>query len=145
MRTDSEALMREGVAAAKDAFADFLQEMQWDPSDVHKTFCHQVGRAHHKLLFATLGLDLRIDFSTLAFLGNTGSVALPMTAAMGIEKGHLHKNDHVALLGIGSGINVIMLGVDWQRSLVERRTAISGPHAHKAGIPAEGTLGKARA
>ena len=72
MRTDSEALMREGVAAAKDAFADFLQEMQWDPSDIHKTFCHQVGRAHHKLLFATLGLDLRIDFSTLAFLGNPG-------------------------------------------------------------------------
>ena len=145
MQTDSEALMREGVAAAKDAFADFLQEMQWDPSDIHKTFCHQVGRAHHKLLFATLGLDLRIDFSTLAFLGNTGSVALPMTAAMGIEKGHLHKNDRVALLGIGSGINVIMLGVDWQRNLAEKRTAISGPHAHKAGIPAEGTLGKARA
>jgi len=145
MQTDSEALMREGVAAAKDAFAEFLQEMQWDADDIHKTFCHQVGRAHHKLLFATLGLDLRIDFSTLAFLGNTGSVALPITAAMGIEKGHLRKNDRVALLGIGSGINVIMLGVDWQRSLVEKRTAISGPHTHKAGAPAEGALGKARA
>jgi 3-oxoacyl-[acyl-carrier-protein] synthase-3 len=135
MRTDSEALMREGVAAAKDAFADFLQEMQWDPSDIHKTFCHQVGRAHHKLLFAALGLDLRIDFSTLVFLGNTGSVALPMTAAMGIEKGHLHKNDRVALLGIGSGINVIMLGVDWQRSLVEKRTPHLGPHLYQAGVP----------
>ena len=116
MRTDSEALMREGVAAAKDAFADFLQEMHWDSSDIQKTFCHQVGRAHHKLLFAALGLDLCIDFSTLDFLGNTGSVALPMTVAMGIEKGHLHKDDRVALLGIGSGINVIMLGVDWQQN-----------------------------
>ena len=135
MRTDSEALMREGVAAAKDAFADFLQEMQWDPSDIHKTFCHQVGRAHHKLLFETLGLNLRIDFSTLAFLGNTGSVALPMTAAMGIEKGHLHKDDRVALLGIGSGINVIMLGVDWQRSLAEKRTPHVGPHLYQAGVP----------
>ena len=135
MQTDSEALMREGVAAAKEAFADFLQEMEWDASDIHKTFCHQVGRAHHKLLFAALGLDLRIDFSTLAFLGNTGSVALPMTAAMGIEKGHLHKNDRVALLGIGSGINVIMLGVDWQRSLVEKRTPHLGPHLYQAGVP----------
>jgi 3-oxoacyl-[acyl-carrier-protein] synthase-3 len=135
MRTDSEALMREGVAAAKDAFADFLQEMLWDASDIHKTFCHQVGRAHQKLLFETLGLDLCIDFSTLAFLGNTGSVALPMTAAMGIEKGHLHRNDRVALLGIGSGINVIMLGVDWQRSLVEKRTPHLGPHLYQAGAP----------
>jgi len=39
---------------------------------------------------------------------------------MGIEQGHVRRGDHVALLGIGSGINVVMLGVEWQRSLVLR-------------------------
>ena len=136
--------MREGVAAAQEAFADFLEEMEWAADDIHKTFCHQVGRAHQRLLFESLGLEPRIDYSTLEYLGNTGSVALPMTAAIGIENGHLRKDDHVALLGIGSGINVIMLGMEWQRSLVEKRTAISGPHTHKAGVPAVGELGKAR-
>ena len=34
---------------------------------------------------------------------------------MGIESGHLQPGDRVAMLGIGSGINVIMLGVEWQR------------------------------
>jgi 3-oxoacyl-[acyl-carrier-protein] synthase-3 len=114
MWTDSEALMREGVAAARETFGEFLREIGWATGDVQKTFCHQVGRAHQRLLLETLGLDPRIDYSTLEYLGNTGSVALPMTAAIGIERGHLQPDERVALLGIGSGINVIMLGVEWQ-------------------------------
>ena len=130
MSTDSESLMREGVAAAQAAFAAFLAELEWTTDQVHKTFCHQVGRAHHRLLFQSLGLEPQIDFATFAYLGNTGSAALPMTAALGIENGHLQKDDRVALLGIGSGINVIMLGLDWQRSLVEKPPPVSGPHLH---------------
>jgi 3-oxoacyl-[acyl-carrier-protein] synthase-3 len=34
---------------------------------------------------------------------------------LGIEQGHLKPGDRVALLGIGSGINVLMLAVHWQR------------------------------
>lgn len=117
MATDSEALMREGIAAAQGTFAGFLAETAWSVSDIRKTFCHQVGRAHHRLLFEALGLDQQMDYATFEYLGNTGAVALPMTAAIGIENGHLQPNDRVAMLGIGSGINVIMLGVEWQRSL----------------------------
>jgi acyl-CoA:acyl-CoA alkyltransferase len=113
MATDSEALMREGVAAAKLAFAAFLEELRWQPSDIHKTFCHQVGRAHHKLVFESLGLDQRIDFATFEQLGNTGAAALPTAASIGIEQGHVQPGDHVALLGIGSGINVMILAVEW--------------------------------
>jgi 3-oxoacyl-[acyl-carrier-protein] synthase-3 len=116
MQTDSETLMREGVAAAQSTFTAFLAELGWKATDIQKTFCHQVGRAHHKLLFDSLGLDLRIDYSTFHFLGNTGAVALPTAAALGIEHGHLQPGDRVALLGIGSGINVIMLGIDWQKA-----------------------------
>ena len=102
------------MAAARDAFADFLAETKWTAADIQKTFCHQVGRAHQWLLFEALGLQPAIDYSTFEQLGNTGSVALPITAAMGIENNHLRKDDRVALLGIGSGINVIMLGVEWR-------------------------------
>jgi 3-oxoacyl-[acyl-carrier-protein] synthase-3 len=117
MWTDSEALMRQGVAAAQETFAAFLDEMQWTRDDIQKAFCHQVGRAHQKLLLESLGLDPRIDYTTMEYLGNTGSVALPMTASIGIENGRLEKGDRVAMLGIGSGINVVMLGVEWQRSI----------------------------
>jgi 3-oxoacyl-[acyl-carrier-protein] synthase-3 len=117
MQTDSEALMREGIAAAQVAFADFLATLQWRPETIQKTFCHQVGRAHHRLLFEALGLDPTLDYATFEYLGNTGSTALPMTTAIGIENGRLQTGDHVALLGIGSGINVIMLGIEWQKAL----------------------------
>jgi acyl-CoA:acyl-CoA alkyltransferase len=41
---------------------------------------------------------------------------LPTAASLGIESGHVLAGDRVAMLGIGSGINVMMLGMEWQRS-----------------------------
>jgi 3-oxoacyl-[acyl-carrier-protein] synthase-3 len=118
MQTDPERLLQEGVAAAKKCFGGFLSCLGWSRGDIDKTICHQVGRAHRKALFAALELDESRDFSTLEFLGNTGSAALPVTAALAAQQGRLLRNDRVALLGIGSGINVIMLGVQWNQSLV---------------------------
>jgi 3-oxoacyl-[acyl-carrier-protein] synthase-3 len=46
-------------------------------------------------------------------LGNVGSVSAPITLAMGIEKGRLKSGQRGAILGIGSGINSLMLGIDW--------------------------------
>lgn len=116
MDTDSERLMHEGIRAASESFGGFLAEVEWTADQIDKTFCHQVGVAHRKLMFEALGLSPAIDFSTVEFLGNTGSAAAPITLAMGIEQGRLAVDDCVALMGIGSGINVLMLGVDWQQS-----------------------------
>lgn len=114
MDTDSEALMEAGIATGRESFVDFLQTLGWSAEHVTKTFCHQVGTAHRKRMLETLGLELTKDYSTVELLGNTGSVALPISMAIGIENGHLVKNDHAALLGIGSGVNCLMLGIDWQ-------------------------------
>ena len=121
MQTDSEALMKEGVSAAARCFERFLAETGWTRKDIDKTFCHQVGRAHQKLLFDTLNLSAELNFSTLEFLGNTGSAALPTAAAMGIESGFVPDGSRVALLGIGSGINVVMLGIEWLSSPCPQR------------------------
>ena len=118
MQTDSERLMHEGVATGAETFKVLLDEAGWTAGDVDKTFCHQVGATHRRLTFEAFGLDLGIDFETLPRLGNTGSVALPITMALGVERGRLEKNDRVAMLGIGSGINSLMLAVRWQKSLV---------------------------
>ncbi len=114
MWTDSETLLHQGVAAARETFAELLTALGWQAAQIDKTFCHQVGRAHRKLLLDALGLKADADFTTFEMLGNTGSVALPITAAMGIEQGHVRPGDHVAMMGIGSGINVVMLGIDWK-------------------------------
>lgn len=113
MQTDSEALLHAGVELACTTWEQTKQVLHWTNADVHKTFTHQVGRAHRRLLYDKLGLDLSLDFSTVEFLGNTGAAALPLTAAIGIERGHVRPGDNVALLGIGSGLNAVMLGMHW--------------------------------
>ncbi len=119
MWTDSESLLEEGIRTAAEVFPRFLESVGWDAAEIDKTFCHQVGRAHRKMLFEALELNPALDYSTLEWLGNTGSVALPITAAMGVHSKHLATGDRVALLGIGSGINALALGVEWQKSLVD--------------------------
>ncbi len=113
MQTDSEELLNAGCALATRTWEDFKNELGWDNDTVDRVFTHQVGSAHRRLLYQSLNLDTDKDFATLPFLGNVGSVSLPVTLAMGMEKGVIAKGDKVAMLGIGSGLNCVMLGLDW--------------------------------
>ncbi|MEX0642034.1 MAG: 3-oxoacyl-ACP synthase III, partial [Pirellulales bacterium] len=133
MQTDSEELMRRGIAVGAETFGRFLAVSGWEASEIDRTFCHQVGVAHRKLMFDSLGLHPAIDFATLETLGNTGSAALPITMAMGIEQGRLRRGDRVAMLGIGSGINCLMLGAEWQTSpLREQGKSLAGTAGSKS-------------
>jgi 3-oxoacyl-[acyl-carrier-protein] synthase III len=114
MQTDSEALLHAGVGLAVDTWNDTKQILEWTNDSVDKVFTHQVGKQHRKLMMERLELDPKIDFPTVELLGNTGSAALPTAVAMGIEQGHLAPGDKVALFGIGSGLNCVMLGLEWQ-------------------------------
>ncbi len=113
MQTDSEALLHAGIELAGATWEGMQTELDWKTADVHKVFTHQVGKAHRKLLLDRLGLSPETDFPTVEFLGNTGAVALPTAFALGVERGHVTTGDRVALLGIGSGLSSIMLGVNW--------------------------------
>jgi acyl-CoA:acyl-CoA alkyltransferase len=118
MATDSEQLMREGIATGVETFREFLAEANWQRADIDRTFCHQVGAVHRKLMLESLGLPPERDFVTFPWLGNTGSVALPVTLAIGLQGGHVPPGERIAMLGIGSGINCVMLAVDWQTTRV---------------------------
>lgn len=113
MQTDSEGLLNAGINLAHRTWQLFLNTLNWSKETVTKAVTHQVGRAHRKMLYDRLELDQSIDFSTVEFLGNTGAAALPMTAALGAERGHVQAGDKVAFLGIGSGLNSLMLGLEW--------------------------------
>lgn len=113
MQTDSEALLKKGVKLAKETWLGTISELGWKNGCVNRIFCHQVGSAHRKMLYDALELDIKKDFSTLEYLGNVGSVSLPITMAIGVEQGVVSKGDKVAMLSIGSGLNSMMLGVEW--------------------------------
>jgi acyl-CoA:acyl-CoA alkyltransferase len=113
MHTDFEGILKNGLRLAPVTWDAIKHELAWKNSDIDKFFTHQVSAAHSRLLFEALGLDSTRDFSTVAYLGNVGSVSLPITMAIGIDQGRLDSGDKVAALGIGSGLVCLMLGLEW--------------------------------
>ena len=110
MQTDSEQLLIAGVELAKETWDTFTAEQG---SEFARFICHQVGSTHRRKLYEALGLDVARDFSTFETLGNTGSVALPATLAAAVGAGAVREGDRVGLLGIGSGLNCLMLALEW--------------------------------
>jgi len=113
MHTDSTELLKNGAKLVPDTWEGIKQELGWKDFDVDRFFTHQVSAVHSRRLFRTLGLDKAKDFSTIEYLGNIGSVALPITMAIGIDQGCLNPGDKVVMMGIGSGIVCLMLGLEW--------------------------------
>lgn len=113
MCTNAEALLVSGCELARENWADFQKELGWTAETPERIFCHQVGSMHRRAVYQALGLDMNKDFSTFETLGNVGSVSLPITLAIAADQGVVSRGDNIAMLGIGSGINSIMLGVEW--------------------------------
>ncbi len=113
MSTDAEAVLQNGCDLAAETWALCKRELGWEERGPDRLFCHQVGASYRRTLFERLALDPARDFATLERLGNVGSVALPLALALAEEEGRLEPGDTCAMLGIGSGLNCLMLGLHW--------------------------------
>jgi len=111
METDAEALLEAGNALAARTFPLFLEELGWSRESLERIVTHQVGAAHRRRLFETLEIDLARDFPTFEALGNIGSVSLPLSYSLARERGFIAPTQRTALLGIGSGLHCLMLGL----------------------------------
>jgi 3-oxoacyl-[acyl-carrier-protein] synthase-3 len=113
MRTDAAAVLKNGVALARGTWKRFTGNLGWDSAAVDKTVCHQVGGPHRAAVLQAFGVPAEKDYATFEYLGNIGTVSLPLTAALADERAFLSKGDKVGFLGIGSGLNCMMLGWEW--------------------------------
>ena len=113
MATDSVAVLRNGVQLGQRTWARLMEHLQWTPEAIDRVICHQVGQGHQESILKTLGVPKEKDFSTFRFLGNMGTAALPVTAAIAEERGVLARGHRVAFLGIGSGLTCLMMGLEW--------------------------------
>ncbi len=111
MQTDSEELLHYGVNLGRDTFLKFKNLNLMNKIDLVLT--HQVGVAHEKISLESLELEKHKTFKTYPTLGNTGSSALPITMMKAHENGVINKGDEILMLGIGSGLVSIFLGVKW--------------------------------
>jgi acyl-CoA:acyl-CoA alkyltransferase len=113
MSTDSVSILKYGVELGLRTWKAFLMRLGWASDMVDKVICHQVGLCHRDSILKALGISHDKDYSTYEFLGNIGTVSLPLTAALAEERDFLRPGDRVGFLGIGSGLNCLMLGVEW--------------------------------
>ncbi len=113
MNTDSEAMLHEGVALAARTWASTRELLDWTPTCADHFITHQVGTAHRRLMFERLELDMEKDFPTVETLGNIGSASIGTTLAMANQAGRLKPDDRALLMGIGSGLVCMMVGVQW--------------------------------
>lgn len=113
MSTDSVSVLKHGAKLGVKTWGSFLGKMGWARDQVDKVICHQVGEGHRATILKELGIAPEKDFSTFKYLGNIGTVSVPLTAAIAEQRDFLKKGDKVGFLGIGSGLNCLMLGWEW--------------------------------
>jgi 3-oxoacyl-[acyl-carrier-protein] synthase-3 len=113
MRTSAQDVLEQGVVLAQKTFMAFKNEFHLPDHEPDKFIGHQVGAIHHQKFYQALNQDIKKDFCTFPFLGNIGTVSLPITAAIADERGFLKPEDLVAFIGVGSGLNCYILGVRW--------------------------------
>lgn len=121
MNTDSEMLLQAGLDTGREAFEELCAELGWKNTDIQRSVCHQVGATHRRRILETLELATENDYATFSEWGNTGSVALPIALGQSIENGFWDHQSQGALLGIGSGVNSLMMGLSGGKIAVEHR------------------------
>jgi acyl-CoA:acyl-CoA alkyltransferase len=113
METHAGEVLKYGVELGLRTWNGFLGKFGWRPDQLDKVICHQVGAGHREALLKAIGVSPDKDFSTFEYLGNIGTASLPITAAIAEEREFLLPGDRVGFLGIGSGLNCLMLGLEW--------------------------------
>ena len=113
MVTDPPKLLAEGVALARRTWDQSRVELGWDHPQIAEYALHQVGKANHEALIKNLSLPDAKALRVYTGLGNVGAAGVPITLALAVEQGRLRTGQTAALMGIGSGLNVAMMRVDW--------------------------------
>jgi 3-oxoacyl-[acyl-carrier-protein] synthase-3 len=114
MITDSPKLLKAGVALAQKTWALAQRKLPaWAESNISHYMLHQVGRTHFDAICSTLGLSPEKCSRSYPLHGNVGPAAIPLTLAITRDEQRIKPGDHVALMGIGSGINVSMMSLTW--------------------------------
>lgn len=114
MITDAPALLMAGVDLAKDAWEVARHKIKnWDDAKIDIYIPHQVSIRHIQSINQALNLTDKKVFVNVQYLGNIGPASIPIALKMAEESKTLKKGHHVALLGIGSGLNCTGMSLSW--------------------------------
>ncbi len=110
MRTDTAALLENGLLLAKEAFQDSV-EAGWDWTTCDRYVMHQVSAVHTRKLCELLDVDMDLVPLTYPGFGNMGPAAVPYTLSTVADD--IGEGERVLLMGIGSGLNCAAAELIW--------------------------------
>lgn len=114
MTADASKVLIHGVELAFKTWSEASETLDnWSNASISLYVPHQVSQRNMDVLHQKLGLPLEKFHLNFYTLGNIGPAALPITLAQADEQGRIQAGDHVALMGIGSGLNCSMMSVTW--------------------------------
>jgi len=114
MTADASKVMIFGVELAKKTWDLACSSLaNWSDAEIDAYIPHQVSRRNLDVLNEKLGLTPEKHHLNFPTLGNIGPAAVPITLCQAAESGRIQSGDHVALMGIGSGLNCSMMSVTW--------------------------------
>ena len=113
MTTRTKELLMAGLQLASQTWAKAQELMGWSDEVLDELVLHQVSRVHTEQLTGMLGLSIDKVHTIYQEFGNIGPAAVPIVLSKAAELGRIKKGDRVALMGIGSGLNVSMSEVVW--------------------------------
>ena len=113
MTTDPARLLSEGVKLAEKTWEDVQSVVSLQPHQTDEYALHQVGRANHDAVVRALRIPPNKAVRLYIDHGNVGSCGVPLSLAALLERKRIQAGSRIGLMGIGSGLNVMMLGVSW--------------------------------
>jgi acyl-CoA:acyl-CoA alkyltransferase len=114
MKADAPKVMKYGVMLANETWKIASSNLKnWSNETIDRYIPHQVSARNMIELNRILGLTPEKSELNFYTLGNIGPAAVPITLSLAEKGKTIKKGDHVALLGIGSGLNCSMMSVSW--------------------------------
>jgi acyl-CoA:acyl-CoA alkyltransferase len=114
MTADASKVLIFGVELAKKTWDLASSTLaNWSDEAIDAYMPHQVSRRNMDVLNEKLGLTPEKHHLNFPTLGNIGPAAVPITLSQADESGRIQPGDHVALMGIGSGLNCSMMSLTW--------------------------------
>ncbi len=114
MKSDPQTLLQKGVELCINTWNVACDEIEnWGTDHIDLYAPHQVSIKHTQSLCESVGIDINKVYLSIQTTGNIGPAGVPTSVKMAEEEGRLKSGDQLALLGIGSGLNCMMMSVDW--------------------------------
>lgn len=113
MTTESAKLISSAATLGARTWKDTATLLDWVKQDINHIFCHQVGKQVNKAFYAEIGVDIEKEYTIYPKYGNLASAALPSALALGSEEKPLKAGEKILLMGFGSGLNSLFLGLEW--------------------------------